>query len=551
MELDAPTKPHTPKAIARSLGPADAPPHQAPDPELNAGLALDRSQTARTQFSLAIGVVVMLGVIALSSLLGGDARARHLFQVGIGWMAMMSAARVWILRHRRESGRRVPEAIYGMVIQAGLLPAIYYLGPFSGITVALPVGLILVGLDRDQRGGVLMLLFTLGMHAVVALPIILGLAPDVGLLPSTHVSKTQLAVAELMILALIAASYVLLRGVRKLMMSALSELAEARRVIGDQQQVLGEVQQRVDLLNRLKRGRLSGKTVGPWRLGDVLGRGGMGEVYEATDPAGRPAAVKVLTAVAEESPSLVQRFHRELSVAANLESPHIVRVLDVSSASAAVPYLAMERLRGIDLSERLRTEVRMPLPTVVAMLEQVARGLDVAHRAGVVHRDLKPHNLFLHEGDCWKILDFGVAKVSGGEGTLTQDAVIGTPQYMAPEQACGDKVTHLSDVYSLGAIAYRCLTGRLPHSSQELPALIFQVIHSAPVRPGTLADIPRELEDVLAVAMAKDPQRRFQSAGEFVRRLAMAPGSRSVGLEPPSDAWACPDDQARADFGIL
>jgi hypothetical protein len=539
MELDAPTKPQTPRAIGQSGSAASSPPPaQAEAAELSASQALDRSQLARTRFSLAVGVVVMLGVIALSSLLGGDDRARHLFQLGIGWMAVSTAARVWVLRSKPEWDSRLPEGAYGILIQVGLVPALYYFGPFSGVTIALPVGLFLVGLDRDKFGGILMVAFLLGVHLFVALPIIMGWTTDIGLLPTTAVPRPVLAVAEVMILALIAVSYVLLRGVRNLSAMAFAELADAKRIIGDQQQVLGEVQERVDQLNRAKRGRWTGKTIGHWQLGDVLGRGGMGEVYEANDEGGRPAAVKVLTQLAEESPSLVQRFHRELSIAARLESPHIVRVLDVSPASAAVPYLVMERLRGTDLAERLRTEVRMSLPAVVAMLEQVAAGLDVAHGAGVVHRDLKPHNLFLHDETCWKILDFGVAKVLGGEGTLTQEALVGTPQYMAPEQALGQDVTHLSDIYALGAITYRCLTGRLPHHTSDLAALIYQVVHVAPARPGALADVPREVDDVLAVAMAKDPRRRFQSAGELVQQLSSAIHRRQHRLEPPSDAWA-------------
>src|SRR6185436_17621159 len=131
------------------------------------------------------------------------------------------------------------------------------------------------------------------------------------------------------------------------------------------------------------------------------------------------------------------RFHREMEVAVRLESPHIVRVFELSPPDAPVPYLAMERLHGIDLATRLRSENRMPSDELVVMLDQVARGLEVARLAGVVHRDLKPQNLFLHDGSVWKILDFGVSKVMDDEGSLTGEGIVGTPQYMAPEQASG------------------------------------------------------------------------------------------------------------------
>jgi eukaryotic-like serine/threonine-protein kinase len=162
----------------------------------------------------------------------------------------------------------------------------------------------------------------------------------------------------------------------------------------------------------------------------------------------------------------------------------------------------------------------------------------VAHDAGVVHRDLKPHNLFLHDATTWKILDFGVAKVFGVEGTLTQNAMVGTPQYMAPEQIAGDAVTHLSDIYALGVIAYRCLTGRVPHGATDFAALIYQIVSGSPVRPGRWVPLSRDVEDVLAVAMAKDPRRRFASATEFVDRLSCAARGKTSKLQPPADAWA-------------
>ena len=266
----------------------------------------------------------------------------------------------------------------------------------------------------------------------------------------------------------------------------------------------------------------------------------MGEVYEALDQDGNQAAVKLLSAGADEKQALVERFHRELQIAVTLKSTHIVRVLGISPPTAEVPYLAMERLHGVDLAALLRERTRLPFLELVFMLDQVARGLEVARFAGVVHRDLKPQNLFLHENTAWKILDFGVAHVVGRSGTLTGDFIIGTPQYMAPEQASGREVTHLADVYALGAITYRCLTGRTPFVGRDLAALAYQVVHAPPVRPSALGRVSENLEDILAVAMAKDPRRRFQSALEFVQQLFAARDGRPVKLELPPDAWAAP-----------
>ena len=145
-----------------------------------------------------------------------------------------------------------------------------------------------------------------------------------------------------------------------------------------------------------------------------------------------------------------------------------------------------------------------------------------------MHRDLKPHNLFHHEGSTWKILDFGVSKVIGSEGTLTGEGIVGTPQYMAPEQASGGHVTHLADVYALGAIAYRCLTGRSPFKGKDLAELVYQVVHQPPVRPGVLGKVSSQIEDVIAVAMAKDPRRGFPSALSFAQAFVAARPVRVV-----------------------
>ena len=179
----------------------------------------------------------------------------------------------------------------------------------------------------------------------------------------------------------------------------------------------------------------------------------------------------------------------------------------------------------------------MPSDELVILLDQVARGLEVARLAGVVHRDLKPHNIFHHDGSVWKILDFGVSKVMDSEGTLTGEGIVGTPQYMAPEQASGGHVTHLADVYALGAIAYRCLTGRSPFKGKDIAELVYQVVHAPPLRPSTLGRVSTAIEDVLAVAMAKDPRRRFPSAMAFAQAFIAARRGRTVAIDIPDNAW--------------
>jgi serine/threonine-protein kinase len=266
----------------------------------------------------------------------------------------------------------------------------------------------------------------------------------------------------------------------------------------------------------------------------------MAEVYEAVDENGRQGAIKVLSPPSDGSRALHQRFYRELEVVARLASPYIVRVYDVSSQDEVNPYFVMERLRGFNLATHLR-QGRLSLGDTLAMLRPIAQGLEVARAAGVVHRDIKPHNLFCHDGS-WKILDFGVAKLIGGEGTLTAGGIVGTPHYMAPEQASdptGATVTHLADVYGLAAVAYRCLTGRAPFgsaSASDPAGLLYQVVNVAPERPSLFVALPGRLDDVLAVAMTKDPSQRFASAVEFVEAFERA-AHGPVTIAVPHNAW--------------
>jgi len=182
------------------------------------------------------------------------------------------------------------------------------------------------------------------------------------------------------------------------------------------------------------------------------------------------------------------------------------------------------------------------------MVEQVALALERARDAEVVHRDLKPHNIFLTDDGTWKVVDFGVAVHADSTGTLTQGAVIGTPAYMAREQAKGEPVDHRADTYALGAVIYRCLTGRVPFTAKDTPALLYAVVHIMPLRPSALALVSPHVEAFLAIAMAKPRDERFQSATELAVAFAAAqagalpdPLLRRAAVLVRRDPWADPD----------
>ena len=499
--------------------------------------ALDHSDLRRMRGFHMFGVFAPLGAILLSMLLGGDPRARLVFWIGIGVLSVCNVALAYMTTSERLY-RPVPVGILWVVSTLGILPALAYFGPFSAVVMVPMLGIVYIAIGRVRWTARVTAAICIVGHIAVALPILLGWAPDFGVLTTQHADPSELWVGELLIVGFLTSGYALGRWARSTSATALAELQQAMRVIGDKEEALAEVVDQARRANRANEGRWTHQMMGSFRLGLVLGRGAMGEVYEAVRSDGVPAAVKLLNARSTASTTLIERFHREMEVAVRLESPHIVRVYELSAPDAPVPYLAMERLHGTDLATRLRAENRMPSDELVVLLDQVARGLEVARLAGVVHRDLKPHNLFFHDGSTWKILDFGVSKVLGSEGTLTGEGIVGTPQYMAPEQASGGQISHVADVYALGAIAYRCLTGRSPFKGRDLAELVYQVVHVAPLRPSALGRVPRPIEDVLAIAMAKDPRRRFPSAQSFAQAFVAARRGRPIATEAPPNAWA-------------
>ena len=536
------TQAASPKALAevvvhesaRPSGQWAASTHRTPMP--TAAAVLDKSDLARSHAFHVFGVLAPLVAIVMTVLIGGDPLAKHLFWIGGGILAMCNVGLVYFTsKPERYSGRAV--GVLWTISTISIQPAIYYFGPFSAVVMLDVIGIVFIALGRARSTALATSAVCIVGHLAIAVPVSEGWIGDVGILPTLKTGHAQRLLAEALIIGFMVASYLLGRWARRMNAKALDELAAAMRVIGDQQQAMAEVADAEARAKRANEGRWTGQQMGAFKLGLVLGRGSMGEVYEASNDRGDLAAVKLLNARATSSVGIVERFNREMEIAARLDSPHIVRVFAVSGPSAPVPFIAMERLIGTDLATRLRVENRLPGDELVLMIDQVAQGLEVARLAGVVHRDLKPHNLFQHQGGMWKILDFGVSKLLDSEGTLTGDGIVGTPQYMAPEQAQGTQVTHLADVYGLGAIAYRCLTGRSPFKGKDLAELVYQVVHVAPVRPSALGRVSRSVEDVLAIAMAKDPRRRFSSALSFAQALIAARRGRPIAVQAPEDAW--------------
>jgi hypothetical protein len=282
-------------------------------------------------------------------------------------------------------------------------------------------------------------------------------------------------------------------------------------------------------------GRLSGQILDDkWALGELLGRGGMGEVYQAMPLAGGKAvAVKVLYQHLCE-PEGLERFKREAELANRLPAGRVARVIDIGHASeGGHHYMVMELLQGEDLATLLRRRTRLPGEELVPLIAQLAAALDDAHAAGIVHRDLKPQNVFLSaasDGISVRLLDFGVARMMGGGHTITHTAmVLGSPGYLAPEQAVEHlgEISPRTDVFALGAIIYRALTGQHAFPSRHPAAAIYEAVHVEPTAPATaFSELSADIDILLAIAMAKHPADRFASAGELARELPSALAGR-------------------------
>ncbi|MDQ3364590.1 MAG: serine/threonine protein kinase, partial [Myxococcota bacterium] len=282
---------------------------------------------------------------------------------------------------------------------------------------------------------------------------------------------------------------------------------------------------------------------GTYTLEALIGRGGMGSVFLATHNRlpGKRVAIKLLHIELHDD-DVIARFRREALIASDLDHPNIVRVDDYNVTADGTPYLILEYLQGESLAQRIQRGP-IALDHAMAIIRQVGSAVAAAHRAGIVHRDLKPQNIFLvgseidgRPVEVAKVLDFGISKIRGSQTVKTQDnALLGTPQYMAPEQATGQHtaVDERTDVFALGAIVYEMLCGHPAFSGESIPEVVFKVVYEQPAplelrAPGVPADVVR----AVSRAMAKPSDDRFASVSTFVEALTgmpLAPPRASLG----------------------
>jgi serine/threonine-protein kinase len=469
------------------------------------------------------------------------------FQPGILWVRLLFAvtlvfviaisAYVWWRSSRPERYTRRLFRLFGLALAAVSAVAMYYCGVFSAAPVIVTLGISFYGQGDDRRWALIMPLVAIAIYFLLSLLITLNLLPELGLFREVRLTQPAMLFAVCLVPAVFLLTLWQARLSRQATRDAVERLDEALRMVQQREALLQEARADLDqALGGRARGPWSGRRIGEYEVAELIGRGASGEIYRATKE-GAAVAVKILAPDAIGDDAMFERFRREADIARRLSVPNVVRVLDVGQAPGGTPFIAMELLDGQDLGWHLRRRSQMTLAEIVHMTAQVAAGLEAAHAAGVVHRDLKPQNLFLSNG-VWKVLDFGVAKLRGSEGTLTRGAVVGTPGYMSPEQARGQEAETRSDVFALGAVIYRALTGQPPFAGRDLPESLFQIVYGMPARPSTLvATLTPDVDAVLAIALAKEPGDRFASATDLADALRMAAaGKVDASLRAHADA---------------
>jgi eukaryotic-like serine/threonine-protein kinase len=281
-----------------------------------------------------------------------------------------------------------------------------------------------------------------------------------------------------------------------------------------------------------------GKSVGRYRIERFLGAGAMGEVYLADDPQiERRLAIKTvrLAGRPQEVEDRKKRLLREARAAGRLLHPNIVTLFDTGEAEGVL-YLAFEYVEGSDLSSRVGTVPPLSLSEVLSIVRQVAEALDYAHHQGIVHRDIKPSNILLDKAGHVKVADFGIAKVAGQATELTvAGSVMGSPQYLSPEQIRGEDLDGRSDVFSLGVVLFELLSGRRPFDGDTITTLVYQILHKdTPAISELRGGIPPRLERLLARMLAKDREERVPSAGQVAEELA------AIARELPDETLSAP-----------
>jgi serine/threonine-protein kinase len=476
-------------------------------------------------FCALVGTFCLIIVIAIP-FLGGHRLLRGILWGGTFFSIFTSLWLYYSLRDLRSYDQRLinlTALLSVIIVYSGVL----YIGVHSAMALVVLPGIYFVGRSQSTTVSFAMYFVVATMQGLLAGLVLTGTIKDPGLITAESSEFHIRIIVQGLVQLMYFGTFVLARTSRVSTLGAMNKAMAAESKAMEREAAFLEVRDDLDrVLGAGGVGHYTDHLLGGYKLGGIIGRGAMGEVYDAIHmETGQLAAAKVLHPHVLAKQSSVERFFREAKAASAMRTIHAVQILASSPGGEAVPYLIMEKLNGHDLAHHLREIGRLPIGDLIVLVQQVGTVIDMAAEQGIVHRDIKPQNLFLAEsrqGALWKVLDFGASKLDEHSGTLTQGRVIGTPSYMSPQQAKGLDVDGAADRYGLAAICYRALVGRAPFSGKDLPTTLFNVVYGTPPQPSVLAEINPAVDLVLAIALAKDPTKRFATGREFAEALERA-----------------------------
>jgi serine/threonine-protein kinase len=510
-----------PFASVVSAGPAES------RPGVNIAAVFHAEEVSRSRvFYLAV-LVIVAATGAFTPLLAGDPWLRVLNVIACLGVIVVSGLALVLLRTPHRYTRGVAAGIGALGVLIGTV-IIYYIGVFSAGAMLLALAVYFYGTSHSSLVARSVYATVASVYLFVSVGVASGIIPDLSLF---HVRATDPFTPWFQVIMSqvnFGLIFFLARSTRKEGERAVERVRDANLQIQKKDALLAEAQGELARVEGATRGRYVGGMIGKYELGEMLGRGAMGDVYSAVDPSGMPVAVKLLHPAMMEHEENVLRFAREAQAASAVDTAHVPRVYELAETEAGVPYLVMELLEGHDLGWHLRRSGRLALGEVASLCEQVATALAAVRDAGIVHRDLKPGNIFLTDTipRTWKVLDFGLSKIVELTSSLTGEMAVGTPSYMAPEQIAGPEVDHQADLYALAAIAYRAITGVPPLSGTDVGNVLYDVLHLQPPSPSDYVRIPIDVELVLAIGMAKRREDRFATVEEFAACLRAATEGR-------------------------
>jgi hypothetical protein len=520
-EADAPVRDSSPSLAGASLGAGTT------TSFATARGAADLSEIARTRTFCYFGIALALAAAPAVLLLPGGYWTTRIFMAGILSAALGLGYLIYRTTKPETFHVGIGASIGWFIPVIAVTTAIPFFGAMSPAPILLILGIFFNGLAGTRGVAIATYVSCALVQGVTGGLVGAGVIDDPGFIHPAGLAPVYQLICQGLIQLIFFGTFFNARATAKSSLAALGELEKAVRAVAHREALLEEA--RADLRRALgsNRGRFTDQLIGNYQLGDLIGHGAMGEVYQGVDTRDNTqVAVKMLSRASLGNTQHVERFLRELQTTISISSPNVVRVLAVGEHP--LPHLVMERLRGRDLSALMKSRGPFEAAAVIDLVRQVAEGLAAATEAGIVHRDIKPQNLFL-SGTTWKILDFGVSRILASADTLTGGHIIGTPAYMAPEQARGAKVDHRSDIYSLAAVAYRAITGKAIFKTGEVADTLYKVVHTAPRRPSWIRTLPTDVDFALALGLAKKPQDRFASAHELADALEAAFGA---GLSP-------------------